>query len=163
MEYLTHTLQTEFKVTCSASCRVVENRNGNLVAVTVARSHHSSFRRIRDVGLPLDKNTAFLKAAKNEKAIILNEIGQNEDQTYSSARDLDRYYRSTLFYPILGGNDYLLGFLSLDSPKRSAFTEPMLEIIQFYADWCRLLLLELSAGTNTEKMKPDNHMDPDVE
>jgi len=142
-------LQTGGNCRASVSILTTKDDNEDILIQTVARNQDSTTRQHNDeIILPL-KYLTESKVIRSGKPLIIDDLSKlvSEGQYKNVNPNWALLYRSTAVVPIQAdinpnGKTYF-GFLAIDSPKANAFQESIMPVLEFYADWCSLLLSQL--------------------
>jgi len=131
--------------TCVVSCSILEDvgiDEGHEVLVrTIAQSDNIGHQPNNNIDLPFLKSIFIRTLMEPFKPILIKDINKDDLKYHTVSPEMK--FQSAAIAPILDNDGKLLGFLSLDSTNKSAFNKDILPVLEFYSDWCSIILLEI--------------------
>lgn len=147
MDSLANIAREHTGVNCRAACSVitVADESGDLFIHTIARSMPDKNRQNNEKELQFPfrlRDLSESNVIRTGKPLIFHDLMKQQNY-YNPNPNWAQMYRSTAVVPIKAGyetdNEYF-GFLSVDSKEPNTFRETIVPVLEFYADWCSLLL-----------------------
>ncbi|WP_373501537.1 GAF domain-containing protein [Desulfococcus sp.] len=140
---------------CRAACSVitVKDKSENSLIHTIARSFPEKNGKNNEKELQFPFRLRDLSESgviRTGKPLIFHDLMKQQNY-YNPNPNWALLYRSTVVVPITAGyetdNKYF-GFLSVDSKEPNTFRETIVPVLEFYADWCSLLLSHAANDKN---------------
>ena len=147
MDSLANIAQEHTGVTCRAACSIITERDESkeLFIHTIARSlcDKNEKNNGKEIQFPFRlRDLSESNVIRTGKPLIFHDL-MNQQNYYNPNPNWPLMYRSTAVVPFKAGyetdNKYF-GFLSVDSKEPNTFRETIVPVLEFYADWCSLLL-----------------------
>lgn len=91
--------------------------------------------------MPLSESVFIQIFEKSLKPIIIKDLNKIDFKYHTISSEIN--FQSAAIAPILDVDGKLLGFLSLNSLNTSAFDKDILLVLEFYSDWCSIILSEI--------------------
>lgn len=122
-----------------------KSNNGELVFSKLIRATSGS-RSLDKTEIPLS-NSYFSRLVTAPRAIIINDVSQ-EVGDFTKSEVFNKSYQSCAVAPIgmsirNENQKELYGFITVDAFKENVLTDEVLPILDFYANWCALVVSEI--------------------
>ena len=150
MDSLANIARKHTGVECRAACLVLTltDDSEDLLVHTIARSlldtDTNRTNTEKEIEFPfrlIDLSES--SVIRTGKPLIFHDL-MKQHNYYNPNPDWALLYRSTAVVPIKAGyeegNKEYFGFLSVDSTEPNTFKDSIIPVLEFYADWCSLLL-----------------------
>ena len=124
-----------------------DDDDDNFVAGTFVSTYSSDRASSIKHEIPV-RNTFLSRAMSESRTILINNISREPNYIDQNPK-WEHYYQSCAVTPIATrteGNQVeqlWYGFLVVDSKKQNVFTDEVLPVMEFYADWSSLLLSQM--------------------
>lgn len=147
MDSLATIAQEHTGVNCRAACFVITmgDESEDFVIRTIAQSMPDKNTQNNEKEIQFPFRLRYLSESnviRTGKPLIFHDL--MKQQNYCNPNpNWPMKYRSTAVVPIKSGyeiNNKYFGFLSVDSMEKNTFRETIVPVLEFYADWCSLLL-----------------------
>ena len=134
---------------------LTNDKDGGPSVGTFVSTYSSERESVYKKEIPI-KNTFLSRALSEEGTILINNISREPNYLDQNPK-WKHYYQSCAVTPIatrMEGNvdkKMWYGFLVVDSKKQDVFSDEVLPVMEFYADWSSLLLSQMYMLSSAEQ------------